>query len=215
MSGASADRAPTEHALARPATHTWSSALLASDRPAGAATAMLSSAKFLKEVFSNKIKWEGGDMVKLNEECSAILQCKLPPKLKDPRSFSIPCTIGNINFDKALCDLDMEEDKHMPLILGKPFLAISRALIDVQNGQFTFRVNDEHVVFNMFKPMKYLCKNEHDIFTIDSINASRIDNVHLVKCEDPKEDCIENSNGDNLLDMKEEHGDVPSFVDTG
>ncbi|KAL0349885.1 UNVERIFIED_CONTAM: hypothetical protein Sradi_4137700 [Sesamum radiatum] len=66
---------------------------------------MPSSAKFLKEVFSNKRKWEGGEKVKLNEECSAILQNKLLPKLKDPRSFSIPCTIGNINFDKALCDL--------------------------------------------------------------------------------------------------------------
>ncbi|XP_075504480.1 uncharacterized protein LOC142541916 [Primulina tabacum] len=30
---------------------------------------------------------------------------KLPPKLKDPGSFSIPCTIGNSNFNKALCDL--------------------------------------------------------------------------------------------------------------
>ncbi|KAL0401477.1 UNVERIFIED_CONTAM: hypothetical protein Slati_4177600 [Sesamum latifolium] len=60
-----------------------------------------SYAKFLKEVISNKRKWEGGETVKLNEECSAILQNKLPPKLKDPRSFSIPCTIGNADFDKV------------------------------------------------------------------------------------------------------------------
>ncbi|KAL0341409.1 UNVERIFIED_CONTAM: hypothetical protein Sradi_4657700 [Sesamum radiatum] len=63
------------------------------------------SAKFLKEVISNKRKWENGETVKLNEECSAILQNKLPPKLKDPGSFSIPCTIGDMNFEKALCDL--------------------------------------------------------------------------------------------------------------
>ncbi|KAL0427244.1 UNVERIFIED_CONTAM: hypothetical protein Slati_2899200 [Sesamum latifolium] len=49
---------------------------------------MPSYAKFLKEVISNKRKWEGGETVKLNEECSAILQNKLPPKLKDPGSFS-------------------------------------------------------------------------------------------------------------------------------
>ncbi|KAL0386054.1 UNVERIFIED_CONTAM: hypothetical protein Sradi_2999700 [Sesamum radiatum] len=69
--------------------------------------------KFLKEVISNKRKWEGGETVKLNEECSAVLQNKLPPKLKDPGSFSIPCTIGNTNFVKALCDLgasDMKEE---------------------------------------------------------------------------------------------------------
>ncbi|KAL0433575.1 UNVERIFIED_CONTAM: hypothetical protein Slati_2691800 [Sesamum latifolium] len=172
---------------------------------------MSSSAKFLKKVLSTKRKWEEGEMVKLNEECSAILQDKLPPKLKDPGSFSIPCTIGNIDFDKVLCDLDMEEDKNMPLILGRPFLAMSRALIDVQKGQLTLRVNDEHVVFNVFKPMKYLHKKGHDIFAIDSINTFGTD----VKCEDPKEDCIENSNKDNLQDMKEDHEEVSNFVDTG
>ncbi|KAL0361711.1 UNVERIFIED_CONTAM: hypothetical protein Sradi_3855600 [Sesamum radiatum] len=51
---------------------------------------MPSYAKFLKEVISNKRKWENGETVKLNEECSAILQNKLPPKLKDPGSFFYP-----------------------------------------------------------------------------------------------------------------------------
>ncbi|GKV38977.1 hypothetical protein SLEP1_g46823 [Rubroshorea leprosula] len=66
---------------------------------------MPSYAKFFKEILANKRKLEEFKMVKLNEECSAILQNKLPPKLKDPGSFSIPCIIGNVNFDKALCDL--------------------------------------------------------------------------------------------------------------
>ncbi|KAL0366776.1 UNVERIFIED_CONTAM: hypothetical protein Sradi_3567700, partial [Sesamum radiatum] len=70
-------------------------------------------------------------------------------------------------------------------------------------------------VFNVFKPMKYLHMKEHDIFAIDSINTFGTDNVHLVKCEDSKEDRIENSNEDNLQDMKREHEEVPSFVDTG
>ena len=66
---------------------------------------MASYAKFLKDIISNKRKLEKFEIVKLNEECSTILQNKLPPKLKDPGSFSIPCTIGEINFDKVLCDL--------------------------------------------------------------------------------------------------------------
>ncbi|KAF5475719.1 hypothetical protein F2P56_007495 [Juglans regia] len=40
-----------------------------------------------------------------NNESSAILQKKLQPKLKDPKSFTIPYTIGNSYFDKVLCDL--------------------------------------------------------------------------------------------------------------
>lgn len=27
------------------------------------------------------------------------------PKLKDPDSFSIPCLVGNVSIDHALCDL--------------------------------------------------------------------------------------------------------------
>ncbi|KAJ9182270.1 hypothetical protein P3X46_006285 [Hevea brasiliensis] len=54
---------------------------------------MPSYAKFLKEILSNKRRLENYETVALTEECSAILQRKLPPKLKDPGSFSIPCHI--------------------------------------------------------------------------------------------------------------------------
>ena len=43
--------------------------------------------------------------MKLSEECSAILQKRLPQKLKYLGSFTLPCTIGNSFFDKVLCDL--------------------------------------------------------------------------------------------------------------
>ncbi|RVW60745.1 hypothetical protein CK203_053023 [Vitis vinifera] len=66
---------------------------------------MLKYAKFLKEVLSNKRKLVDNEKVMLTEECNTILQRKLPPKLKDPRSFTIPCTIGDFDFDKVLCDL--------------------------------------------------------------------------------------------------------------
>ena len=62
-------------------------------------------AKFLKEMLSNKRKLVDNEKVMLTEECSTILQRKLPPKLKDPRSYTIPCTIGDFDFDKVLCDL--------------------------------------------------------------------------------------------------------------
>ncbi|KAL5540340.1 hypothetical protein UlMin_042902 [Ulmus minor] len=62
-------------------------------------------AKFMKEILSKKRKLGDYETVMLNEECSAVLQRKLPHKLKDPGSFTIPCTIGSCNFDKVLCDL--------------------------------------------------------------------------------------------------------------
>ncbi|KAL0311885.1 UNVERIFIED_CONTAM: hypothetical protein Sradi_5587800 [Sesamum radiatum] len=190
---------------------------------------MPSSAKFLKEVLSTKGKWEGGASVNLmpysifeklgmHELAPSIITLQLADRsIKYPRGIAedVLVKVGQFIIPVDFIVLDMEEDKNMPLILGRPFLATSRALIDVQKGQLTLRVNDEHVVFNVFKPMKYLHMKEHDIFAIDSINTFGTDNVHLVKCEDSKEDRIENSNEDNLQDMKEEHEEVPSFVDTG
>ena len=61
--------------------------------------------KSMKEILSKKKKIDECEIVKLTEECSAIIQKKLPEKLKDPGSFTIPCTIGNISFPKVLCDL--------------------------------------------------------------------------------------------------------------
>ena len=61
--------------------------------------------KFLKEIMSNKRKLEDFETIALTEETSALIQNKLPQMLKDPGSFSIPCTIGEINFTRALCDL--------------------------------------------------------------------------------------------------------------
>lgn len=46
-------------------------------------------AKFFKDILPNKWKLEEHNIVMLTEECSAILQKKLPPKLKNLRSFII------------------------------------------------------------------------------------------------------------------------------
>jgi hypothetical protein len=61
--------------------------------------------KFLKDCCSNKRKFQEHEQVALIEEVSAVLLRKLPPKLKDPGSFTIPCRIGDKLFDRALLDL--------------------------------------------------------------------------------------------------------------
>ena len=44
---------------------------------------------------------------------------------------------------------DMKENMHIPIILGRPFLATARTLINVQEGKLTFRVNGEELTFNL------------------------------------------------------------------
>jgi hypothetical protein len=64
-----------------------------------------SYAKFLKDCCTNKRKFQENEQVALTVEVSAVLLRKLPPKLKDPGSFTIPCRIGDKLFDRALLDL--------------------------------------------------------------------------------------------------------------
>ena len=61
-------------------------------------------AKFLKEILSKKRKIAKEGIVNLTATCSTIIQQKLPAKMKDPGSFTIPCSIGKYEFKKALCD---------------------------------------------------------------------------------------------------------------
>ncbi|CAL2256333.1 unnamed protein product [Prunus armeniaca] len=54
-------------------------------------------AKFLKDLCTNKRRFKEHEQVALSEEVSAVLQRKLPPKLKDP--------VSDFKFEKALLDL--------------------------------------------------------------------------------------------------------------
>ncbi|KAM2048447.1 hypothetical protein ACFX1Q_007732 [Malus domestica] len=62
-------------------------------------------AKFLKELCTTRKRMSNKEVVKVGENVSAILQRKLPPKCKDPGSFTIPCVIGNTRFESAMLDL--------------------------------------------------------------------------------------------------------------
>ena len=77
---------------------------------------MPSYVKFMKKILENKKKLGEYETIALIEECNTILQNKLPPKLKDPRSFSIPFLIGNSVSGKALCDLGVSINL-MPLLM--------------------------------------------------------------------------------------------------
>ena len=48
--------------------------------------------------------------------------------------------VGKFIFPVDFVIMQMEEDTHIPLLLGRPFLATRAALIDVQKGELTLRV---------------------------------------------------------------------------
>ena len=61
-------------------------------------------AKLLNEILNKKRKIVEEGIVNLAATCSAVIQQKLPSKMKDPGSFTIPCSIGKYEFKKVLCD---------------------------------------------------------------------------------------------------------------
>ncbi|KAG2390576.1 uncharacterized protein HKW66_Vig0220180 [Vigna angularis] len=61
-------------------------------------------AKYMNQILSKK-KYLDEETIEVQGNCSAIMQKTLPPKFKDPGSFTIPCTIGNHEIGRALVDL--------------------------------------------------------------------------------------------------------------
>ena len=75
-------------------------------------------AKFMKDILSKKRKFSEEGVVSLTTTCSAVIQKSLPLKMQDPGSFTIPCTIGNFEMGKALCDSRVNINL-MPLFVVK------------------------------------------------------------------------------------------------
>ncbi|XP_062114164.1 uncharacterized protein LOC133825202 [Humulus lupulus] len=147
---------------------------------------------FLKDILTKKRRLGEFETVALTEGCSAILKNKIPTKLKDPGSFTIPISIGEqelgigearpttltlqladrsmvhpegkiedvlVQVDEFIFPADFiilkyEEDRDVSIILGRPFLATGRTLIDVEKGEITIRAQDEQVTFKVFNPIR-------------------------------------------------------------
>ena len=62
--------------------------------------------------------------------------------------------VGKFIFPLEFVVIDIEEDKQVPLLLGRPFLAIGVVLINVKKGELTLRVGDEAMHFNLNQSLK-------------------------------------------------------------
>ncbi|GJS13106.1 reverse transcriptase domain-containing protein [Tanacetum coccineum] len=126
---------------------------------------------------------------KIIDESSAMIQNKVPPKLRDPGSFLIPCNfnktfscnaladlaenmlveVGKFTFPVDFVILEMEEDSKVPLILGRPFLYTADAVIRVKHKQLNLGVGTERMIFIIDSAMKHSYSNDDTYFSIDEI----------------------------------------------
>jgi hypothetical protein len=100
--------------------------------------------------------------------------------------------INELVFPADFVILDMAEDEEMPLILGRPFLATGRALIDVERGQLELRFHKEQVVLNIFEAMKHRAGNPK-CYQIDVVEEIVEENSRKQQPTQPLEQTIVNS----------------------
>jgi len=53
--------------------------------------------------------------------------------------------VGGIYIPTDFVVVDIEEDSEIPILIGRPFLATARAIIDVKGGRIVFQVSDERI----------------------------------------------------------------------
>ena len=85
--------------------------------------------------------------------------------------------VGKFIFLMDFVVLDMEEDEKVPIIIGRPFLATSRALIDVESGVLTLRAGDDKVCLSIYKSDKLLKKEKVVCMKVEAMTLREVENM--------------------------------------
>nr|GEV99548.1 reverse transcriptase domain-containing protein [Tanacetum cinerariifolium] len=163
-------------------------------------------AKFLKGILTNQARLKESCQLHINNAladlgaCITLMPYTMYEKLGlgEPKATRISLELADrsiqyrrgiienvlINVDKFvlpidLIILDMPEDSRVPIILGRPFLATARAMIDVFNKKITLRVGDAKVIFDVDQSIKRPPIDEDECYMIDDFNL--VDNVLFEK----------------------------------
>nr|KYP36106.1 Transposon Ty3-I Gag-Pol polyprotein [Cajanus cajan] len=102
--------------------------------------------------------------------------------------------------------MDMEEDSAIPIILGRPFMKIERAIIDVENGEFKLRVHDEVITFNVFEAMTHL-NDKGACFRMDVLDEVVLEATQQLKKSSSLEcvliDTMDELDEEDVIEMSE------------
>ncbi|GKB72357.1 reverse transcriptase domain-containing protein [Tanacetum coccineum] len=90
--------------------------------------------------------------------------------------------VGKFKFPADFVVVDFDADPRVPLILWRSLLKTGRALIDVYEGELTFRVGKEAITFNLDQTLR--CSSNYDDMT-----ANRIDIIKMA-CEEYSQEVL-------------------------
>ncbi|RVW64424.1 hypothetical protein CK203_062514 [Vitis vinifera] len=189
-------------------------------------------AKFLKDLCTIKRGLTVNKKAFLTEQVSAILQCKSPLKYKDPGSPTISVMIGGKVVEKALLDLGasvnllpysvykqlgldfivldtdptVKEANLVPIILGRPFLATSNAIINCRNGLMQLTFGNMTLDLNIF----YMSKKQTTPEEEEGPEVCIIDTLVEEHCNQNMQDKLNES----LADFEEGLSEPPNVLAT-
>ncbi|XP_070021787.1 uncharacterized protein [Nicotiana sylvestris] len=126
---------------------------------------MSSYAKFMKDLVTKKHSMDC-ETINMTHQVSAIVH-SMDPKLEDPGAFTIPCTIGSVDFAKALCDLGAS----INLIPYSPNSTEVCSFVDLVTAVI---VDDTSAIINMEDPLEAVLLNmdvNDDASRVERVNA--------------------------------------------
>ncbi|XP_047264469.1 uncharacterized protein LOC124896741 [Capsicum annuum] len=132
---------------------------------------ILEYAKLMKKLMSKK-KLVGGDPIEVTHGCSAIMSNEMAKKKDLGLNTHIPISMKvlmaersikklvGVSFDvlvkvdkfillEKFVVLDCDMDQEVPIIIGRPFLATERIIVDLELGEMRFRVHDGEMSFRV------------------------------------------------------------------
>jgi hypothetical protein len=110
-------------------------------------------------------------------------------------------TVDDKLFPADFVIMDIEADPDAPILLGRPFLTTGKAIIDMETGNVTFRVDGNEVTFNV-KEMMNQKKEKIECYQVDVVDS--LVEEELAKAAPGVERAIIQSMDEEREDMDEE-----------
>ncbi|GJS58475.1 reverse transcriptase domain-containing protein [Tanacetum coccineum] len=102
--------------------------------------------------------------------------------------------------------LEMDEEELVPIILGRPFLATARAVIDIHEGKLSLRVESETVTFNIGKSMK--AKHSRDDYMYCADHTAKLVQEQWVDTVNHNGEWTEEEEGDDSNEVVPKKGEM-------
>ncbi|XP_019252728.1 PREDICTED: uncharacterized protein LOC109231524 [Nicotiana attenuata] len=110
--------------------------------------------------------------------------------------------VGKFVFPADFVILDCKLDEEIPIILGRPFLATGRALVDCETRELKMRLNNEEIIFNVQQSMRRPTEFAN-CSLVEAVDVILQEEDETINVRDLLESCLmnlENVDGEELAE---------------